>query len=118
MVVTVRMAGMTRPSITWDPASPTQASGSPEVLGVSKINDQPDATKASAALVAGIASLRPRPGDVVGYAVRIALRELGRRAQFPGGQLQRPGELIVPLVTARVLRQDCPCGYSFRHSPP
>ena len=28
-----------------------------------------------AALVAGIASQRPRPGDVVGYAVRIALRE-------------------------------------------
>jgi len=36
-----------------------------------------------AALVAGLASLRPRPGDVAGYAVRVALRELGRRAQFP-----------------------------------
>jgi hypothetical protein len=43
----------------------------------------------------------PRPGDVAGYAVRIALRELGRRAVFPGGQLERPGELIVPPVTAR-----------------
>ena len=32
------------------------------------------------ALVSGLASLRPRPGDVVGYATRIALRELGRRA--------------------------------------
>jgi len=53
-----------------------------------------------AALVAGTASLRPRPGDVVGYATRVALRELGRRAEFPGGQLERPGELIVPLVTA------------------
>jgi transposase len=29
-----------------------------------------------AALVAGIASLRPRPGDVAGYATRVALREL------------------------------------------
>src|SRR5215472_18700414 len=29
-----------------------------------------------AALVAGIASLRPRRGDVAGYAVRVALREL------------------------------------------
>jgi transposase len=54
----------------------------------------------AAALVAETAALRPRPGDVVGYATRIALRELGRRAEFPGGQLQRPGEQIVPLVTA------------------
>jgi len=52
-------------------------------------------------LVAGLASLRPRPGDVVGYATRIALRELGRRAEFLDGQLQRLDELIVPLVTAR-----------------
>ena len=37
----------------------------------------------AAALVAGLASLRPRPGDVVGYATRIALRELGRRARVP-----------------------------------
>ena len=49
--------------------------------------------------MAGTASLRPRPGDVVGYATRVALRELGRRAEFPGGPLGRPGELIVPLVT-------------------
>jgi transposase len=53
-----------------------------------------------ASLVTELASLRPRPGDVVGYATRIALRELGRRAEFLGGQLGRPGELIVPLVTA------------------
>ncbi len=54
-----------------------------------------------AALVSGLASLRPRPGDVVGYATRIALRELGRRAEFLDGQLARLDELIVPLVTAR-----------------
>ena len=47
-----------------------------------------------AALVTGLASLRPRPGDVAGYAVRVALRELGQRARFLD-------ELIVPLVTAR-----------------
>jgi transposase len=35
----------------------------------------------------------------VGYATRIALRELGRRAEFLDGQLQRLDELIVPLVT-------------------
>jgi transposase len=54
-----------------------------------------------AALVAELASLRPRPGDVTGYATRIALRELGRRAQFLDGQLERLDELIIPLVTAR-----------------
>jgi transposase len=32
---------------------------------------------------------------------RVALRELGRRAEFPGAQLGRLDELIVPLVTAR-----------------
>lgn len=53
---------------------------------------------------AEIASLRPRPGDVVGYATRIALRELGRRAEFLGGQLDRLDELMVPLVTARAPR--------------
>jgi transposase len=52
-------------------------------------------------LVTGLAALRPRPGDVVGYATRIALRELGRRAQFLDGQLGRLDELIVPLVEAR-----------------
>jgi transposase len=55
----------------------------------------------AASLVAGLSSLRPRPGDVVGYATRIALRELGRRAEFLDGQLERLDELIVPLVTAR-----------------
>jgi transposase len=54
-----------------------------------------------AALVSELATLRPRPGEVVGYATRIALRELGRRAEFPGSQLERLDELIVPLVTAR-----------------
>jgi hypothetical protein len=38
---------------------------------------------------------------VPGYATRIALRELGRRAQFPGAQLGRLDELISSLVTAR-----------------
>jgi transposase len=52
-------------------------------------------------LVAGLASLRPRPGDTVGYATRMALRELGRRTQFLDAQLERLDELIVPLVTAR-----------------
>jgi transposase len=56
------------------------------------------------ALVAGLASLRPRPGSTIGYATRVALRELGRRAEFPGAQLERPGELIVPLVTAHAPR--------------
>jgi transposase len=54
-----------------------------------------------AALVSELAALRPRPGDAVGYATRITVRELGRRAEFPGGQLARLDELIVPLVTGR-----------------
>jgi transposase len=54
-----------------------------------------------AALVSALASLRPRPGNVPGYAVRVALRELGRRAEFLDGQLERLDDLIVPLVTAR-----------------
>jgi transposase len=37
----------------------------------------------AATLVTAIASLRPRPGDIAGYATRIALREPGRRAEFP-----------------------------------
>jgi transposase len=53
------------------------------------------------ALVRVLASLRPRPGSTVGYATRIALRELGRRAESPNGQLARLDELIVALVAAR-----------------
>ena len=46
-----------------------------------------------AALVAGLASLRPRPGgDVACHATRVALRELGRRAQFLDSQLERLDE--------------------------
>jgi transposase len=58
------------------------------------------AQHSSAALVAETASLRPRPGDTVGYATRVALRELGRRAEFLADQIDRLDELIVPLVTA------------------
>jgi transposase len=55
----------------------------------------------TAKLVTGLAVLRPRPGEVVGYATRVALRELGRRAEFLDDQLARLDELIVPLVAAR-----------------
>jgi transposase len=55
----------------------------------------------AAGLIGEIASLRPRPGNTVGYATRIALRELGRRAEFLDGQLERLDEQIVALVTAR-----------------
>jgi len=54
----------------------------------------------AAALITALASLRPRPGDVAGHATRVALRELGRRAQFLDGQLELLDELIDPLVTA------------------
>jgi transposase len=52
-----------------------------------------------AALVADLAALRPRAGDVPGYATRIALCELGRRAEFLDAALARLDALIVPLVT-------------------
>jgi len=52
-------------------------------------------------LVAELASLRPRPGSMIRYHTLLSLRELGRRAGFLDGQLQRLDELIVPLVTAR-----------------
>jgi transposase len=51
-------------------------------------------------LVAGLAGLRPRRGEVVGHATRVALHELGRRAQFLEGQIARLDELIVPLVSS------------------
>jgi transposase len=54
---------------------------------------------ATADLVAELAALRPRPGAVVGYHTRIALRELGRRAEFLDGQIGCLDALIVPLVT-------------------
>jgi transposase len=57
------------------------------------------AAHGTADLVAGLASLRPRPGAVVGYHTRIALRELGRRAEFLDGQIACLDALIVPLVT-------------------
>ena len=40
----------------------------------------------------------------MGYATRLALRELGRRAEFLDAQLARLDELIVPLVTAHAPR--------------
>ncbi len=57
------------------------------------------AAHATADLVTDLASLRPRPGAVVGYHTRIALRELGRRAEFLDGQIVCLDALIVPLVT-------------------
>ena len=59
------------------------------------------AQRSPAQLIEAIAALRPRPGDVPGYATRVALRELGRRAQFLDGQLDRLDDLIGPLVTER-----------------
>jgi hypothetical protein len=53
-----------------------------------------------AGLIAELAALRPRPGTMVRYHTLLALRELGRRAQFPGGQLGSTSG-IVPLVAAR-----------------
>jgi len=81
----------------------TQANGQARALIVTGPDDLRArfARHTPAALSAELAALRPRPGDVPGYATRIALRELGRRVQFLDAQLARLDELIVPLVTAR-----------------
>jgi transposase len=50
------------------------------------------------ALAAELASLRPRPGEIVGYATRIALRELGRRAEFLNQQIDYLDEILLPLI--------------------
>jgi len=50
------------------------------------------------ALAAELAALRPRPGDTVGYATRVALRELGRRAEFLADQIDHLDTLLLPLV--------------------
>jgi transposase len=55
----------------------------------------------TAALVAETAALRPRPGDIVGYTTRVALRELGRRAAYLQDQIDRLDALLTPLVTER-----------------
>jgi transposase len=84
----------------------TQANGQARAL----ILTGPDELRArfagqrASALAAGIAALRPRPGHAAEYAVRIALRELGRRMEFPGAQIERLADLIVPLVTVRAPR--------------
>jgi transposase len=49
-------------------------------------------------LVAELAALRPRPGDTVGYATRVALRELGRRAEYLAAQIDYLDQLLLPLV--------------------
>jgi transposase len=49
-----------------------------------------------AALVAELASLRPWPCSTVGYATRIALRELGRRAQSRIAVCDRPARRRLP----------------------
>jgi transposase len=54
----------------------------------------------AAALAEAITALRPRPGDAAAFAIRVALRELGRRVDFLDGQIDRLDELIIPLVTA------------------
>jgi hypothetical protein len=51
-----------------------------------------------AGLAAEPAALRPRPGSMAGCHTLPALRELGRRAQFPGARPERLDDLIVPLV--------------------
>lgn len=55
----------------------------------------------TALLVTETAALRPRTGDVVGHATRVALRELGRRAELLGDEIDRLNDTIEPLIRLR-----------------
>ena len=79
----------------------TQATGQARALIVTGPEDLRArfAAHATADLVAELAALRPRPGAAVGYHTRIALRELGRRAEFLDSQIACLDALIMPLVT-------------------
>jgi transposase len=52
----------------------------------------------TADLVVELAALRPRPGHQVGYATRVALRELARRAEFLAGQIDHLNQQLLPLI--------------------
>ncbi|HMI27312.1 MAG TPA: hypothetical protein VK594_22775, partial [Streptosporangiaceae bacterium] len=52
------------------------------------------ARRTAAGLVSSLASLRPRPGEVVGYATRIVLRELAGAPSSPAPNSTGPGELV------------------------
>jgi transposase len=52
-------------------------------------------------LVTDAAGLRPRGGDTVGYATRVALRELGRRAVYLADEIDRLDALLAPLLAER-----------------
>ncbi|HEV8356194.1 MAG TPA: transposase, partial [Gemmatimonadales bacterium] len=52
-------------------------------------------------LVKETAAMRPRSGDTVGFATRIALRELGRRADYLADEIDRVDALLAPLLIAR-----------------
>ena len=86
-----------RPACRWCSAAPDTASVRAPPLHRSRYPPPGRCSQETATPTAQ----RPRPGDVVGYATRIALRELGRRTQFLDQQLERLDELIVPLVAAR-----------------
>jgi transposase len=52
-------------------------------------------------LITEAAAMRPRPGEVVDYTTRVALRELGRRAAYLAEEIERLDDLILPLLTTR-----------------
>jgi regulator of protease activity HflC (stomatin/prohibitin superfamily) len=56
----------------------------------------------AAAQAEAAAALRPRPGDAADYAVRIALRELGRRVEFLDAQIERLDETLSGMIPVAV----------------
>lgn len=52
-------------------------------------------------MITEAAALRPRPGEIVDYTTGIALRELGRRAMYLTGEIDRLKTVIRPLIACR-----------------
>jgi transposase len=59
------------------------------------------AKHSTAHLVADAAAMRPRGGDTVDHATRVALRELGRRALYLAAEIDRLDTRIAPLLAER-----------------
>lgn len=51
-------------------------------------------------LIHEAAAMRPRPGDTVSYVTQMTLRDLARRAQSLGAEIEHIDDLLVPIVEA------------------
>src|ERR1035441_2367300 len=88
------------PRRPWSPSWPRCAPGPAAPSATPPASPCASSDAAPSPSTAPPARRRARRGGPGGSATRIALRELGRRAEFLDGQLERLDELIGPLVEA------------------